>query len=607
MKEFVDFLGGQPPYDALDTVELERLVGRLEVEYVTAGTVIVPAGAEPLDHLYVIRTGAVEILDRGRVVDLLGPGDTFGQVSVLSGLPPELSGRAAEDTLCYRLPDPRTVLDHPERLRFDRGGRQRLGERLTGGGPVGKDRRPVSDFLRPVVWCEGSEPVRAVAVRVSEAGQSCALVRLPAGVGIVTDQDFRRRVAAGLVPVDAPVAELATVPVISVSADTAVATAYLHMVERGVHHLVVVDSARRPTGVVRVVDMASAEVRDPLLIRAAIDAAQDLGQLADACQLLRPSSVELWDAGVAPIQIGALLGTIVDAVLRRLIELGEYGAPGGIPCGWLVLGSIARREPLPDSDVDTAVVWASGGAVPADAAADAVRAAAGRLLDDMERCGLRRCPNGANATNPLFSRSAAAWAAAAADWTAQPGHEGAALLASMLADSRPLTDLALGRSALERMLAGRRTGAFLRILLAHTVAAKPPTGFVRGLVVEHTGEHRGMLDLKRGGLAPVVALGRWLALVTGDVRGPTPDRLRRAGEAGLLPVTEAETLVGAFTEAYALLLDRAVAAIRSGAPVTSWVAPADLDLLTRRFLRETFRAVARVQSRLEMEWMGRLS
>jgi CRP-like cAMP-binding protein len=83
VKEFVDFLGSQPPYDALDTAELERLAGRLEVEYVTAGAVIVPAGGQPLDHLYVVRTGAVEILDRGRVVDLLGPGDTFGHVSVL--------------------------------------------------------------------------------------------------------------------------------------------------------------------------------------------------------------------------------------------------------------------------------------------------------------------------------------------------------------------------------------------------------------------------------------------------------------------------------------------------------------------------------------------
>jgi len=96
--------------------------------------------------------------------------------------------RAAEETLCYRLPDPRTVLARPERLRFTHRATLRAAGRLTGAGPVGKDRRPVSDYLRPVVWCEATEPVRPVAVRMSEAGQSCAVVRLPAGQYIAGSQ-----------------------------------------------------------------------------------------------------------------------------------------------------------------------------------------------------------------------------------------------------------------------------------------------------------------------------------------------------------------------------------------------------------------------------------
>jgi hypothetical protein len=36
----------------------------------------------------------------------LAPGDTFGHISVLSGLPPTLAVRAAEDTLLYRLLTP---------------------------------------------------------------------------------------------------------------------------------------------------------------------------------------------------------------------------------------------------------------------------------------------------------------------------------------------------------------------------------------------------------------------------------------------------------------------------------------------------------------------
>ena len=133
MKEYADFLGRQPPYDALDAADLEQLARHVEVEFFGRGAVLVAADAEPLDRLYIVRTGSVEVLDRGRVVDLLGSGDTFGHVSLLSGLPPALAVRAAEETLCYLLPDPRQILSHPDRLRFTHYGSLIARERLTAG------------------------------------------------------------------------------------------------------------------------------------------------------------------------------------------------------------------------------------------------------------------------------------------------------------------------------------------------------------------------------------------------------------------------------------------------------------------------------------------
>ena len=50
----------------------------------------------------VLRSGAVELLDRGRVLDLLGEGELFGHPSMLSGLPTGCEARAREDSLCYR-------------------------------------------------------------------------------------------------------------------------------------------------------------------------------------------------------------------------------------------------------------------------------------------------------------------------------------------------------------------------------------------------------------------------------------------------------------------------------------------------------------------------
>jgi CBS domain-containing protein len=305
-------------------------------------------------------------------------------------------------------------------------------------------------------------------------------------------------------------------------------------------------------------------------------------------------------------RIGAVLAVVLDAVLRRLLDFADTDADlTQIRRSWLVLGSLARREPLPTSDIDTALVWQADGAPEVKAPGDRMRAMAGRVLDRMEECGLPRCPDGANADNPRFNRSLTEWTSAAGTWIKELSGDGALLLATMLADSRPINEITLGRSAAERMLRATSTPQFRRALLTYTLSSRPPTGFVRGFVVEHSGEHRGQLSLKRGGLRPVTSLGRWVAVVTADPHGTTTERLRRGAEAGMFTTDESESLIGAFGHLYGLLMEQEVEALRVGQTPSTYVSPADLDSLTRRHLRESFRAIAHVQDKLGSQWQAR--
>jgi CBS domain-containing protein len=603
MKEFVDFLSGQPPFDALDPEDLARLAAHLEVEYFAPGAVVVRED-ERLDHLWVVRTGALEVLDKGQVVDLLGPGDTVGHVALLSRLPHGLLVRAHEESLCLRLPDPRGYLAHPQRLSFARIPAPRRPARLIADSPLRGATAPLRGVVRPVVWCAADDPVREVARAIGATGHTCALVRTGDGLGIVTDHDFRRRVATGEVPLDAPVRRIATVPALTIAEDATRAAGLVQMVEHGVHHLVVTDRAGEPVGVIRVVDLAQVEVRDPLLIRSAIEGAETAEALAEVCRSLPGTLVALHDRELPAAHIGQLHAAIVDAVVRRAVAL-RPDPLAGLRHSWVLLGSLARREPLPRSDIDTALVWADPEPSAPDPAGTA-RAAAAGLLEDLRRCGLRPCPNGANADNPMFSRAQSDWARAARGWIRDPTAEGALLLSAMVADSRPLTEVPLGLHMTDSIRSHTRTHQFLRALLDEALAWHPPTGFVREFIVHHTGEHRGQLDLKRGGLAPVVALGRWLAIAVGDSRGTTPQRLRRGAAAGLLTADEAQTLTGGYESVYALVLDHEIAALRAGGQPETFIAPRDLDTLTRRHLRETFRAIIRVQERLDQDWARRL-
>lgn len=602
MKEYADFLGSQPPYDSLDSADLARLVEEIEVEYFAAGSMIVQADQQPLDHMWIVRAGAVEVLDRGRVVDHLGAGDTFGHISVLTGLAPALSVRALEDSLCLRLPDPRRVVKDAARLRFSHYGTMIGRERLTGSGALDEAPGSARSLMRPILWAEARESVADVARRITEANDSGALVRRRDEWGIVTDHDFRKRVATGEVSPADPIEALATFPALTVSDEFSQAAAFSRMIDRGVHHLVIVNSQGTPEGTLRAVDFAAADIRSPLLVRSQIEAAETVEVLRAAAKLVPPTLVELDDNEMPAAQIGSLLAAIVDAILRKLASFDGLAGPGAPP-SLIVLGSMARREPLPHSDVDTAMVWTDDTTEPSQAD---YLAKAEALLSDMESCGFARCSNGANAVNPLFARSSQSWATATGHWLTDPDAPQALLLSSIVIDSRPVTEVALGRTVTEALRRRERSPEFLSAFIREVTAVKPPSGFVRDFVVDHRGNHRGQLNLKRGGLQPIASIGRWVGVVTGDTRGGTLDRLRRGRAAGLLTQDETDTLTAAFDQTYELLMKRDLEAIGRGATPSTYVNPKELDTLTRRHLRENFRATASIQDDLVNTWATRL-
>jgi CBS domain-containing protein len=476
---------------------------------------------------------------------------------------------------------------------------------LTAPNAAEPPERRLAQVVRPIVWCEATDRIRDVARRISAGDYSCALVRTHVGLGIVTDHDFRHRVATGEIGVDAPVSALATVPVLTIEEDATQAAVLLRMVEHAVHHLVVTDSGGRPIGAVRAVDLAQARVRDPLLVRSAIDTAATLADVANAARLLPGAIVALCDSRTTATQIGAVHAAVVDAIVRRVLRLRADPVLAEVRHSWVVLGSLARRESLPLSDIDTALVWEDPPAGAPDPA-ESIRAAAGRIIDDLQRCGLVPCPNGTNADNPTFSRARSAWLAAIPAWRHESMGGRAVLMSAMIADSRPLTEVALGRCLGDPVHAQTRNTRFLRAMLDEALRFRPPTGFVRDFVVEHSGEHSGQLDLKKGGLAPVVALARWVGVAVGDVRGNTSERLRRGADRGLLTVDEAQTMAGAFEGIYGLVLRHEADALRAGATPTTFIDPGGLDTLHRRHLRESFRAVRSVQARIDEHWLVRL-
>jgi CRP-like cAMP-binding protein len=81
---------------------LERLAMQLQVEPVTAGTVVVHEG-DPADAFYVVRAGQFVATVGDRTVNRLGPDDWFGEIGLLRAAPRTASVIAVGDGVLWRI------------------------------------------------------------------------------------------------------------------------------------------------------------------------------------------------------------------------------------------------------------------------------------------------------------------------------------------------------------------------------------------------------------------------------------------------------------------------------------------------------------------------
>ncbi len=616
MPDIAGFLGSRPPFDTLGADDLAPIAAVTETEVSPRGKTIFPQGAGPVEYLWMVRSGSVEVIHDGRVLDLLGPGELFGHASMISGLPTGFEARAAEDTVCYRISADvmRPLLARPDVLQFvvrsivDRSiPRVAPDPGVLGSDPV---QSRVATLIRtPPLLCQGSEPIREAAKRMTTEGATAVLVPHGGTFGIVTDRDLRSRViAAGLSP-DAPVSAIMTEPAYTVTADRLGGDVLLDMLERNVHHIPVLSSAGEVLGVVDDGDLVAAESRKPLLLRRAIALAESPADVAVAAAGLDPVIIALHDARVAAEHVAAIRSVVLDALTRRLIELAvrDAGEPPA-PFTWFALGSLARREAVPSSDVDSALAWGDGDGAqgPGGPGAQDVAGYISRVTqavdEGLRACGMSSDAHGANAANPLFARSLASWHRAARSLSEDPTQEKALILVSVMTDSRPVWST--GGTAVGGLWEARPYPdhpQLLRLLARFALSFRPPTGFMRDFVVEHSGERRGQLDLKHGGMIPIVDLARWAGMAAGVASASTLERLRAAEAAGTMDSSEARTLMEAYGFIFSLRLDHQVEQLRRGEAPDDFIAPKALNPLARSYLREAFRAVASVQANLAAE------
>ena len=328
--------------------------------------------------------------------------------------------------------------------------------------------------------------------------------------------------------------------------------------------------------------------------------AHDLPALIAASRQL-PSMVRtLLNEGVDPVDIGHVVGTTIDHLTVRLIDL-FVDAKGEPPAAfaWIALGSAARHEQALTTDQDHAITY--GDRSDPEAIDPYFEALATAVTDGLEACGIARCEGNVMAVNPAWRRTREGWKHRFGEYVADPDLMGARV-AGIAFDYRRVTGAVDIEPTLDEVIrAASRDKGFIRRLARTALEPAPPVGRYRDVVVKHRGEHPGRIDIKHGGITIVTNLARTHAIRAGVTVNRTIERLRSAASAGVLPDRTREDLTEAFRVLWRIRLEHQAEQIeRDGSP-DDFVDPAALPPITGRALGGSFRAIAAAQKELAEE------
>jgi CBS domain-containing protein len=602
MEHLDTFLAGHPPFDALSAEQRRDLVAGAVVQEEPTGTYVLIEDGPPAAGLWVILTGSMELVHQGEVVQILEPGECFGQASLLTGMSPTFGVRAREPSACALL----GRADALRALGTEAGAvyvaatmRTRLtrtGQTVHALHEVGTT--PVSAIMRTPVFASDELTLADAALRLSEDGVGALVIRRDDGLAIVSDAEIRAAAARDGFSPDAPVRTIARAPAVTVPPGQLAIEATIDMIAADVEHLVVLDGGR-VCGILCATDLLALEARSPIGLRHTILEAADEDHLAAAVSRLPQQFLALSEAGVPSGDLGRVLSLAQDTVVARLIDFSIWRAgPAPVPWAWLDLGSAARREFTLASDQDNALAY--GPPLPGDEAeSDAYFARLGAEVNaGLARCGIGSDDNGVLAGNRQWRMSKGAWLRTFDECLTQPD-ESHLVRATVAFDFRSAAgglDISADLSA--RIRAAREHPQFMRLIARSAAGFPVALGFRGQLATEHSGERAGRLDIKRGAITPLVNVVRYHALASAVTISPTLDRIEAIAGAGGVSRDDADALREAFEVITRVRFEHHAELVSAGRRADNLVDPGALAPIARADLRAALQTVRRAQRRL---------
>lgn len=589
------------PFDDLNTNERELVTQAIDIEYFPSGTPIITVDA-PVDAFYVLIKGAVAEQRDNEIVSAYGVNDSFDTRSLISGRA-NAQITALEDTLAFRIPRA-VILTLTERNPlFGAYFFQDVAKRLSALAHRSHQQavqsmmlaRVEQAFIREPFWLDENATVLDAAQLMRNSRTTSILVRTCDGrTGIFTQSDLRNFVIDGRSAKTVKVAELAHYELLTVDASDPIHYAILIMTRHSIQRVVVTRDGA-VIGVLEQVELLAFITHNSHLVTAQIERAQSIEDLHQAWCNTDQLIATLHQNGIKVTLIAELMGVLRHKLHERIFSLLAPAEMFAHVC-LLALGSEGRGEQILKTDQDNALVIEDGYTHPD--LADICR----KFSETLIEFGYPRCQGDIMVSNPFWQRSVTSYKKLINDWIDNASGDSIMQLA-IWSDARPVC----GQHTLFKEVHGyllrnlSRNDSFLARFAQPIEQFDTPLDFFSRLVT-NKGKDRSQLDLKKGGIFPLVHGLRSLALEAGLEVNNSYKRIDALAQKDILTPVMAQDLAESLAFLQGLQLKYGLQKLAVGQPMSNLVDPRQLTTLERDLLKDTFAVVKAFKQKLRTRY-----
>ena len=591
------------PFSLLNTEELDYMAEHMDVGYFQKGETIIAGGGES-EGLHLIIKGFVcelEAQDQNASHTLVhyGAEDYFGAWSAIRGRSIH-DFVADEETICYILPAKHLLELIYRNSHFgDYFNNQTLQQDLLANNNPDLD---MAEFMLATVGTscmhdalviEATADIEQATRLMREQKAESALVQRGRRYGMITRTDLLNALVLDKLPTATPVKEIANYRLVTVEANDYLFNALVRMTSHDIDRVVVMTDGQLQ-GVVELTEALSFFSSHSHVVGLRIERASTVEELAAAAKDMDALIRSLHKQGVKVRFLMDLLAALNKRLMAKLFNL--LVPEDVIPHVCLVvMGSEGRGEQITKTDQDNGLImrdsldWPNG--------PETMREYA-RVLQEI---GFPPCPGEVMVSNPFWVQPISEWTKRMQDWV-NLGDEESILKLSIAVDAAPVA----GNAALYKT----SRNWFFKEIQQHqrflTAFAKVATVFDTPLTLLGSIRNRSNgIDLKRGGIFPIVHGIRTMALQYQIPENNTFSRITALVDMGVLPRRMGNELQEAFGVFHLLRVKAELGRIGTDSSQDSsqnMIDINDLDRLEKDTLRQAFHVVKEFKQHLGLRY-----